>query len=92
MSDIVERLQKWAKIYPGIEELPEAAAEIERLKAKISESGPEDDWEERGAADILRTEIERLTEALKTCRELREYDRKEIELLRSQNARQTQTH
>jgi hypothetical protein len=35
MSDLIERLQKWAKIYPGIEELLEAVTEIERLTAAL---------------------------------------------------------
>ena len=38
----------------------ELRAENERLHAKIINSGPEDDWEERGAAAELRAEIEQL--------------------------------
>jgi FtsZ-binding cell division protein ZapB len=58
MTDLVERLRTSIPSGSGYHDqtFREAAAEIERLRAL----GPDDDWEERGAAGVLRDEIERL--------------------------------
>lgn len=72
MTDIVERL-RGRRIRTNADALDllqvcdEAADEIERLRRLADElerrllaSGPDDDWEERGAAQAMRDEIERL--------------------------------
>ena len=60
MTDIAERLGNLIECEMDAaqcELYATAKAEIERLRAL----GPDDDWEERGAAAELRAEIERLT-------------------------------
>jgi len=78
MTDIVERLRerggRVGEYDVGLNILMQAADEIERLHETCVVQGE--------TIDRLHEEIERLTDALKTCRDLRVYESREIVRLR----------
>jgi uncharacterized coiled-coil DUF342 family protein len=67
-SECWESAQRWHEKYK------EAQAGLERLQEELADV--------RADAVLLRSEIARLKEQVETCRELRKYDRIEIERMR----------
>ena len=82
--DIVERLRAFVAgdMILAEEAIAEAADEIERLRTLVAFAE-----ERQGEKTLLLKEIERLRDALKTSRELRAYDRIEVEKLRALTGR-----
>ena len=85
--DIVERLREQIdpdhpNLWKVDKDRVEAADEIERLRAEVEQQRKQ--WEDiwRRNVDLL-AEIQRLEDALDTCRELREFDAATIARLRS---------